>query len=157
MSLRTRPVQSHTLIKMKHHFQIEVHCITVIQINAIEPPCPYSITVTFNSPIIRNLQNIQINILSCGGIYSQNIEQFCNVYKSSLIVRSNFQFIYHYHRQECIPVGRHAGIPPPPPPPDCCPYLPGGVQGLSVPFACVGSGDPVRVLRLYTTNTMDVF
>ena len=30
------------------------------------------------------------------------------------------------------------------------------VQGLSVPFACVGSGDPVRVLRLYTTNTLDV-
>ena len=28
--------------------------------------------------------------------------------------------------------------------------------GLSVPFACVGSGDPVRVLRLYTTNTLDV-
>ena len=26
---------------------------------------------------------------------------------------------------------------------------------LSVPFACVGSGDPVRVLRLYTTNTLD--
>ena len=24
------------------------------------------------------------------------------------------------------------------------------MQGLSVPFACVGSGDPVRVLRLYT-------
>ena len=31
------------------------------------------------------------------------------------------------------------------------------MQGLSVPFACVGSGDPVRVLRLYTTNTLDVF
>ena len=31
------------------------------------------------------------------------------------------------------------------------------VQGLSVPFACVGSGDPVRVLRLYTTNTLDIF
>ena len=31
------------------------------------------------------------------------------------------------------------------------------VQGLSVPFACVGSGDPVRVLHLYTTNTLDVF
>ena len=29
------------------------------------------------------------------------------------------------------------------------------VQGLSVPIACVGSGDPVRVLRLYTTNTLD--
>ena len=29
------------------------------------------------------------------------------------------------------------------------------MQGLSVPFACVGSGDPVRVLRLYTTNTLD--
>ena len=27
---------------------------------------------------------------------------------------------------------------------------------LSVPFACVGSGDPVRVLRLYTTNTLDI-
>ena len=26
------------------------------------------------------------------------------------------------------------------------------LQGLSVPFA---SGDPVRVLRLYTTNTLD--
>ena len=31
------------------------------------------------------------------------------------------------------------------------------VQGLSVPFACVGSGDPVRVLRLYTMNTLDIF
>ena len=31
------------------------------------------------------------------------------------------------------------------------------VQGLSIPFACVGSGDPVRVLRLYTTNTLDIF
>ena len=29
------------------------------------------------------------------------------------------------------------------------------LQGLFVPFACVGSGDPVRVLRLYTTNTLD--
>ena len=29
------------------------------------------------------------------------------------------------------------------------------VQGLFVPFACVGSGDPVRVLCLYTTNTLD--
>ena len=29
------------------------------------------------------------------------------------------------------------------------------VQGLFVPFACVGSSDPVRVLRLYTTNTLD--
>ena len=29
------------------------------------------------------------------------------------------------------------------------------MQGLFVPFACVGSGDPVRVLRLYTTNTLD--
>ena len=26
------------------------------------------------------------------------------------------------------------------------------VQGLSIPIACVGSGDPVRVLRLYTTK-----
>ena len=31
------------------------------------------------------------------------------------------------------------------------------LQGLSVPFACVGSGDPVRVLRLYTTSTLDIF
>ena len=31
----------------------------------------------------------------------------------------------------------------------------GRLQGLSVPFACIGSGDPVRVLRLYTTNTLD--
>ena len=31
------------------------------------------------------------------------------------------------------------------------------MQGLSLPFACVGSGDPVRVLRLYTTNTLDIF
>ena len=31
-----------------------------------------------------------------------------------------------------------------------------GLQGLSVPFACIGSGDPVRVLHLYTTNTLDV-
>ena len=29
------------------------------------------------------------------------------------------------------------------------------LQGLFVPFARVGSGDPVRVLRLYTTNTLD--
>ena len=29
------------------------------------------------------------------------------------------------------------------------------VQGLFVPFACVGSV-PVRVLRLYTTNTLDI-
>ena len=29
------------------------------------------------------------------------------------------------------------------------------MQGLSVLFACVGSGDPVRVLHLYTTNTLD--
>ena len=29
------------------------------------------------------------------------------------------------------------------------------LQGLSVPVAYVGSGDPVRVLRLYTTNTLD--
>ena len=29
------------------------------------------------------------------------------------------------------------------------------VQGLFVPFARVGSGDPVRVLCLYTTNTLD--
>ena len=31
------------------------------------------------------------------------------------------------------------------------------LQGLSVPFACVGSGDPVRVLCLYTMNTLDIF
>ena len=31
------------------------------------------------------------------------------------------------------------------------------MQGLSVPFAYVGSGDPVRVLRLYTMNTLDIF
>ena len=30
------------------------------------------------------------------------------------------------------------------------------LQGLSIPFACIGSGDPVRVLRLYTTNTLDI-
>ena len=30
------------------------------------------------------------------------------------------------------------------------------MQGFSVSFACVGSGDPVRVLRLYTTNTLDI-
>ena len=29
------------------------------------------------------------------------------------------------------------------------------MQGLFVPFACIGSGDLVRVLRLYTTNTLD--
>ena len=28
---------------------------------------------------------------------------------------------------------------------------------LSIPVPCVGSGDPVRVLRLYTTNTLDIF
>ena len=31
------------------------------------------------------------------------------------------------------------------------------MQGLSIPFACIGSGDPVRVLRLYTTSTLDIF
>ena len=30
------------------------------------------------------------------------------------------------------------------------------VQGLSVPFTCVGSGDPVRVLSLYTSNTLAI-
>ena len=30
------------------------------------------------------------------------------------------------------------------------------MQGLSIPFASVGSGDPVRVLRLYTANTLDI-
>ena len=30
------------------------------------------------------------------------------------------------------------------------------MQGLSVLFACTGSGDPVRVLCLYTTNTLDI-
>ena len=30
------------------------------------------------------------------------------------------------------------------------------IQGLSVPFPCIGSGDPVRVLHLYTTNTLDI-
>ena len=30
------------------------------------------------------------------------------------------------------------------------------MQGLSIPFACVGSDDPVRVLRLYTTYTLDI-
>ena len=30
------------------------------------------------------------------------------------------------------------------------------VQGLSIPFACIGSGDPVRVLHLYTMNTLDI-
>ena len=29
------------------------------------------------------------------------------------------------------------------------------VQGLFIPFACIGSGDRVRVLRLYTMNTLD--
>ena len=31
----------------------------------------------------------------------------------------------------------------------------GHMQGLFVPFACIGSSDPVRVLSLYTTNTLD--
>ena len=31
------------------------------------------------------------------------------------------------------------------------------MQGLSILFACVGSGDPVRVLCLYTMNTLDIF
>ena len=30
------------------------------------------------------------------------------------------------------------------------------MQGLSVPFACIGSSDPVRVLCLYTMNTLDI-
>ena len=29
------------------------------------------------------------------------------------------------------------------------------LQGLFIPFPCVGSGDPPRVLHLYTTNTLD--
>ena len=29
------------------------------------------------------------------------------------------------------------------------------MQGLFVPFPHVGSGDPGRVLHLYTTNTLD--
>ena len=29
------------------------------------------------------------------------------------------------------------------------------MQGSFVMFACVGSGDPVRVLCLYTMNTLD--
>ena len=33
--------------------------------------------------------------------------------------------------------------------------LPPFLQSLFVPFACVGSSDPVRVLHLYTTNTLD--
>ena len=36
-----------------------------------------------------------------------------------------------------------------------CLRLDSSMQGLFVPFACIGSGDPVRVLRLYTTNTLD--
>ena len=32
----------------------------------------------------------------------------------------------------------------------------GEVQGLFVPVACIGSGDPVRVLHLYTINTLDI-
>ena len=31
----------------------------------------------------------------------------------------------------------------------------GMLQDLFIPFACVGSGDPVRVLHLYTMNTLD--
>ena len=38
-----------------------------------------------------------------------------------------------------------------------CPDSPPIMQGLSIPFACIGSGDPVRVLCLYTTNTLDIF
>ena len=30
------------------------------------------------------------------------------------------------------------------------------MQGLSIPFACVGSSEPVRVLRLYTMNKLDI-
>ena len=33
--------------------------------------------------------------------------------------------------------------------------IPLKMQGLSIPFACIESGDPVRVLRLYTMNTLD--
>ena len=35
-------------------------------------------------------------------------------------------------------------------------YLIEDVQGLSVSFACVGSSDPVKVLCLYTMNTLDI-
>ena len=30
------------------------------------------------------------------------------------------------------------------------------LQSFSLPFACIGSGDPVRVLCLYTMNTLDI-
>ena len=30
------------------------------------------------------------------------------------------------------------------------------MQGLSIPFACVESSDPVRFLHLYTTDTLDI-
>ena len=36
-----------------------------------------------------------------------------------------------------------------------CPDSPPIMQGFIRPVARVGSGDPVRVLRLYTTNTPD--
>ena len=32
----------------------------------------------------------------------------------------------------------------------------GGASAPSAACACIGSGDPVRVLRLYTTNTLDI-
>ena len=38
-----------------------------------------------------------------------------------------------------------------------CTQWPALLQHFSIPFACVGSGDPVRVLHLYTTNTLDIF
>ena len=33
--------------------------------------------------------------------------------------------------------------------------MPRPLQGLSIPFACIGSSDPVRALHLYTMNTLD--
>ena len=35
------------------------------------------------------------------------------------------------------------------------PVMKNVLQGLSVLIACIGSSDPVRVLHLYTTNTLD--
>ena len=37
----------------------------------------------------------------------------------------------------------------------CCPDSPPIMQGFIHPVARVGSGDPVRVLRLYTMITLD--
>ena len=71
----------------------------------------------------------------------------------------------HAPSHACLPIHSHPNHTTPPPSPDQKDrhfwkhYIPatsfaGGARFIR-PVACVGSGDPVRVLCLYTTNTLD--